>query len=78
MEYDGPWRNLEEGEFATLGWVSWFNSQRLLAPLGYIPPDEFEKSYLQSAPEVMEQEVHTSDEPGTVHVPSSLCKCVTS
>jgi transposase InsO family protein len=26
----GPWRNLEEVEFATLEWVDWFNHRRLL------------------------------------------------
>ena len=41
----GPWRNLEEVEFATLKWVDWFNNRRLLAPLGHVPPAEFEKEY---------------------------------
>src|SRR5438128_1990267 len=34
----GPWRGLEEVEFATLHWVSWYNTQRLLEPIGYVPP----------------------------------------
>ena len=38
----GPWRNLEEVEFATLEWVDWFNNRRLFGPLGNIPPAEFE------------------------------------
>ncbi len=29
----GPWRNLECVEFATLGWVDWFNNRRLLEPI---------------------------------------------
>ena len=33
----GPWRGLEDVEFATLEWVGWFNYQRLLEPIGYIP-----------------------------------------
>jgi putative transposase len=33
----GPWRNLEMVEFATLEWVNWFNTKRLLEPIGYIP-----------------------------------------
>lgn len=41
----GPWRGLEDVEFATLEWVSWYNSQRLMAPLGYVPPAEFEEQY---------------------------------
>ncbi len=41
----GPWRGLEDVEFATLEWVSWFNTQRLLEPLGYLPPAEFEAQF---------------------------------
>ena len=41
----GPWRGLEHVELATLDWVHWFNTQRLLAPLGYVPPAEFEERY---------------------------------
>ena len=41
----GPWRNLEEVEFATLEWVDWFNNRRLLGPIGYLPPVEFEEMY---------------------------------
>jgi transposase InsO family protein len=41
----GPWRNLEEVEFATLEWVAWYNQDRLLEPLGYVPPAEFEEAY---------------------------------
>jgi putative transposase len=41
----GPWRGLEDVEFATLEWVSWYNSQRLLEPIGYVPPVEFEELY---------------------------------
>ncbi|MDF1526484.1 MAG: integrase core domain-containing protein, partial [bacterium] len=44
----GPWRNLEAVEFATLEWVDWFNNRRLLEPIGYIPPAEYEMLYYQS------------------------------
>jgi putative transposase len=48
----GPWKGLEDVEFATLEWVAWYNSSRLLEPLGYVPPAEFEKAYhdRQAAP----------------------------
>jgi putative transposase len=49
----GPWRNREAIERATLEWVHWFNTKRLLAPIGDVPPAEFEKSYynaLESLP----------------------------
>ena len=41
----GPWRGLEEVEFATLEWVWWFNHRRLLEPLGHIPPVEYEEAH---------------------------------
>jgi transposase InsO family protein len=45
---NGPWRSVEEVEFATLEWVDWFNHRRLLEPIGNIPPAEFEALYHQS------------------------------
>ncbi len=44
---NGPWRNIEEVEFATLEWVDWFNNKRLLEPIGDIPPAEFEAMYYE-------------------------------
>ncbi len=44
---NGPWRNLEEVEFATLEWVDWFNNRRLFEPIGNIPPVEFEALYYE-------------------------------
>ena len=41
----GPWRSFEAVEFATLGWVDWFNNRRLLEPIGNIPPAEAESRY---------------------------------
>ena len=41
----GPWRSVEDVEFATLEWVAWYNTRRLLEPLGYVSPDEFERAY---------------------------------
>jgi len=45
----GPWRSLEAVEFATLEWVDWFNHRRLLEPIGYLPPAEYEARYYQQA-----------------------------
>jgi len=42
IQHSGPWRNMEHVEFETLKWVDWFNNQRLLEPIGDIPPVEFE------------------------------------
>ena len=45
----GPWRTLEAVEFATLDWVDWFNHRRLLEPIGYVPPAEYEARYYEQA-----------------------------
>ena len=51
----GPWKGLEDVEFATLEWVAWYNGRRLFEPLGYVPPAEFEQAYhdRQAAPAAM-------------------------
>jgi putative transposase len=45
----GPWRHLDAVELATLTWVDWFNTRRLLEPIGYVPPAEFEARYYEQA-----------------------------
>jgi len=45
IRHRGPWRTIEEVEFATLEWVDWFNNRRLLEPIGNISPAEFEMAY---------------------------------
>lgn len=42
----GPWRSFEAVEFATLEWVDWSNTRRLLEPIGNVPPAEAEARYL--------------------------------
>ncbi len=44
----GPWKGLDDVEFETLDWVCWYNDQRLLEPIGDIPPAEFEQDYYQN------------------------------
>jgi putative transposase len=41
----GPWRGIDDVEYATLEWVDWFNHRRLLEPIGYLPPAEFEAAF---------------------------------
>ena len=41
----GPWKGIEDVEYATLEWVAWYNTQRLMEPLGYVPPAEYEEQY---------------------------------
>jgi len=50
--YVATWRGFEDVEYATLEWVAWFNTQRLLEPLGYLPPAEYEEQFYraQAAP----------------------------
>jgi len=47
----GPWKTMEDVEYATLEWVDWFNNRRLLEPIGNIPPAEFEKQYYEQIEE---------------------------
>ena len=56
IRHEGPWKGLDEVEFATLEWVDWFNHQRLLEPLGYVPPSEFEAAYSAHAAASTEEE----------------------
>jgi len=55
----GPWRHLEAVEFATLTWVDWFNTRRLLEPIGYVPPAEYEAQYYA------QRETDSTSEPGS-------------
>ncbi|GIV00368.1 MAG: transposase [Actinomycetota bacterium] len=41
----GPWRGIDDVEYATLEWVDWFNHRRLLGPIGHVPRAEFEAAY---------------------------------
>jgi transposase InsO family protein len=41
----GPWRGIDDVEYATLEWVDWFNHRRLLEPIGDVPPAEFEAAH---------------------------------
>jgi putative transposase len=41
----GPWRSLDDVEYATLEWVDWYNQQRLHSWCGDIPPAEYEDLY---------------------------------
>ena len=38
----------ENVEFATLEWVHWYNTQRLLDPIGNVAPVEYEMNYYRS------------------------------
>lgn len=44
----GPWRDLDQLELATLGYVDWYNHRRLHEACGYRPPAEYEALYYDS------------------------------
>jgi putative transposase len=41
----GPWETIEDVELATLGWVHWYNTERIHGYTGDIPPAEYEDTY---------------------------------
>lgn len=45
IRHQGPWKGLEDVEFATLEWVHWYNTKRLMSSIGYVPPAEYEAAY---------------------------------
>jgi len=42
------WRTLVA--FATLAWVDWFNTRRLLEPIGYMSPSRLKRRIISSRP----------------------------
>jgi transposase InsO family protein len=54
IRHRGPWKNMDEVEYATLDWVDWFNNRRILEPIGNIPPAEYELMYYQQIEESSE------------------------
>jgi putative transposase len=49
IRHAGPWQGLDDVEFATMGYVDWFNHRRLHGELGMVPPTEFEARYAERA-----------------------------
>ena len=43
--HDGPYKTLADIEYATAGWVDWYNHRRLHGTLEMIPPDEFDHAH---------------------------------
>jgi putative transposase len=51
--HDGPYKTLADVEFATAGWVEWYNNRRLHSSIGMVPPVEYETThYAALIPEV--------------------------
>ena len=41
----GPYRTMADVEYATAGWVDWYNNRRLHSSLGYLSPSEYETAH---------------------------------
>lgn len=40
--HSGPYKTITDVEFATAGWVDWYNTSRLHSSIGHLPPIEYE------------------------------------
>lgn len=43
--HPGPWKSIEEVELAILGWVHWYNDERIHIALGDVTPAGFEAMF---------------------------------
>lgn len=43
--HDGPYQTIADIEYATAGWVDWYNQRRLHSSLGYLTPTEYEQAH---------------------------------
>lgn len=43
--HDGPYKTIADVEYATAGWVDWYNARRLHSTLGNVPPIEYEQAH---------------------------------
>ncbi len=43
--HEGPWKNADAVEWATLTYIHWFNNRRLHGEIGMQPPAEYETTY---------------------------------
>ena len=48
--HGGPFRTLADVEFATAGWVDWYNNRRLHDSPGILTPVEFETPHYEALP----------------------------
>jgi Integrase core domain len=64
----GPWKGLDDVEYATLEWVDWFNHRRLLEPIGHVPPAELRPPTIEGRLPAarLDSRTQASTEPGAV------------
>gem|GEM_PF-1686352 len=72
----GPWRGLDDVEFATMTYVDWFNHRRVHSAItddaSYTTPAEHETNFYNQpqAPKQVAQATRTAvTKPGTIHIP---------
>ena len=46
----GPWKNIDDLEFAVAEYVDWFNHRRLHGEIGLVPPAEYEDNHYRHNP----------------------------
>ena len=58
----GPWTGLDDVEFATMGYIDWFNHRRLHGEItddnSYVTPAEFEAAYYRQTAPALEAVTH--------------------
>ncbi len=43
----GPRKTMQDLEWETMHWIDWYNQDRLPSSIGYMPPAEAERRYLE-------------------------------
>ena len=69
VRHEGPWRNVDDLELATLNWVWWFNNTRLHSAIGYMPPSSSRTTTtITTTPRtIRSRENQPSTKPGAIH-----------
>jgi putative transposase len=52
----GPWKGIDDLEYAVTEYIDWFNMRRLHGELGHIPPIEAETNHYQQLPAITPME----------------------
>lgn len=73
----GPWRTVQQLEFALFEYLDWWNHRRLQGEIGMITPVEKEAAYARSRPlvEAGTQRTESLRNPGRFSRPVPACWC---
>mgnify|MGYP005797990943 CR=1 FL=1 len=52
--HSGPYKTISDVEFATAGWVDWYNTRRLHGSLGMLTPTEHETAHYAALTEELQ------------------------